>query len=265
MIGFRSRFEFSLVLAILAAILLLIFSPPLVFVPLGLFGLLYLTGPFVQRFSFFLPIVRRGNRDRAEIALTFDDGPDPETTPRLLKLLASNGIKGTFFVIGEKASANPSLIHEILAGGHEIGNHSDTHDVFLMLKGQKKIRKEIRECQEKLAEFSIEPRVFRPPVGITNRHLRPILNSLGMACVGFSCRPLDFGNRRLEGMKDKVLKNIRAGDILLLHDCRLHGAATVDQWLGQVEGILSGLREKQLQVVPLSNLIGMSVMERLGG
>ncbi len=262
--GFRSRFEFSFVLAVLTAIPLLFFNPHLALLPFGLFGLLCLVGSFLQRSSFFLPIIRSGNRDRAEISLTFDDGPDPETTPRLLKLLAHHGVKGTFFVIGQKAVANPELIREILAGGHEIGNHSDTHDVFLMLKGRQRIKDEIQSCQEKLACFSIRPLVFRPPVGVTNPHLRSILDLLEMACVGFSCRPLDFGNRRIRGVTEKVLMKIRAGDILLLHDSRPHGSATVNQWLGQVQGILSGLPEKQLQIVPLSRLIERPVMERLG-
>ena len=85
-----------------------------------------------------------------------------------------------------------------------------------------------------------------------------------MSCVGFSCRSLDFGNRRLVGMKDNILKKIKAGDILLLHDCKPHGANTTEQWLKQVEGILSGLQEKQLQPVHLSRLIRLPVMERLG-
>lgn len=261
--GFRSRFEFTFVLAVLTAVPLLLLNPPLALLPWVAFTLLCLTGPFVQRLSFFLPIARRGYGDRAEISLTFDDGPDAETTPGLLKLLARYGVKGAFFVIGEKAAANPGLIREILKEGHEIGNHSDTHDVFLMLRGRKKIAVDIQSCQETLARFSIIPKTFRPPIGITNPHLRPILKSLGMSCVGFSCRPLDFGNRRIAEMKDKVLNKIKAGDILLLHDCRPQGANTPKQWLKQVESILSGLQEKQLQPVPLSRLIERPVMERL--
>ncbi|MFH2130719.1 MAG: polysaccharide deacetylase family protein [bacterium] len=263
--GFRSRFEFSCVLTILTALPLLIFNPPLAILPLAIFGLLCLTGPFVQRFSFFLPILRKGDSHPGGISITFDDGPDPATTRRLLELLSRFNIKATFFVIGQKAMSNPDLIREILAGGHGIGNHSNSHDVFLMLRGRKKIENEIRHCQEKLASFSIRPRVFRPPVGITNPHLRSILERLGMVCVGFSCRPVDFGNRRFAGMKTRVLKKIRPGDILLLHDCHPHGEVTVDHWLEQVEGILSGLQEKQLQVMSLSDLIKRPVMERLEG
>ncbi len=239
--GFRSPFELASVLTILTVIPLLIVRPFLAILPLVIFSLLCLAGSFIQRFSFFLPIIRKGERNQAAVSLTFDDGPDPKTTPLLLALLARYGVKGTFFLIGEKVATHPDLIREILAEGHEIGNHSDTHDVFLMLRGKQQIAMDISRCQARLADFSARPWAFRPPVGVTNPHLRTILESQNMLCIGFSCRPLDFGNRRIKNLKDKVLENIRPGDIMLLHDCKPSGRATVDQWLEQVEGILLGL------------------------
>lgn len=261
---FRSRFELSVALAVVTAIPLAIIHLPLAIIPLAVFLLLCLTGPFVQRLNFFLPIIRKGNSNRAEIAITFDDGPDPATTPLLLDLLSRFNVKATFFVIGEKVIAQAGLVQKILAGGHELGNHSDSHDVFLMLRGRRVIEAEIRKCQERLANHSVRPRLFRPPVGITNPHLRQVLDNLNLVCVGFSCRPLDFGNRTIHRIADKVLKNIRSDDILLLHDCAPHGDATPGQWLKQVEAILIGLQERQLQVVPLSRLLNRSVMDRIG-
>jgi len=261
---FRSRFEISAALAALTTFPLLMLVPSLWFLPAAVFGLLCLVGPYVQRFSFFLTIVRRGKTDRPEIAITFDDGPDPETTPALLKLLSMYGIHATFFVIGEKIAACPDLVQAILDGGHDIGNHSDTHDVFLMLKGRRKIESEIISCQDRLSEFSIRPKTFRPPVGITNPHLGRILKNLGLICVGFSCRPADFGNRRINRMAVKVLKKIRPGDILLLHDCKPHGELSSGQFLEEVERIFVGLQSKQLKPVPLSSLIDRPVMDKIG-
>ncbi len=261
---FRSRFELSAALAALTTVPLLILVPSLWFLPAVVFGLLCLVGPYAQRLSFFLPIVRRGKTQRPEIAITFDDGPDPETTPALLELLSRFGFQVTFFVIGEKVAACPDLVRAILDGGHDIGNHSDTHDVFLMLKGRRKIEAEIITCQERLADFSIRPKTFRPPVGITNPHLRPILENLGLTCVGFSCRATDFGNRRINGMAEKVLKKIRPGDILLLHDCKPHGEMTSRQLMEEMERIFVGLQSKQLQPVPLSTLIDRPVMDKIG-
>lgn len=262
---FRSRYKVAAVIATAATMLLVPTGSVFTILPLVLFGGLCLIAPFVQRLSFFLPIVRKGNTGRMEIAITFDDGPDPATTPILLDLLAQFNVRATFFVIGRKAAAYPDLITRILDTGHDIGNHSDSHDVFLMLKKRKTIEKEIQTCQERLAPFSIRPRLFRPPVGITNPHLGPVLEDLGLVCTGFSCRAKDFGNRRTKAITEKVLARIRPDDILLLHDCAPHGDTTPEQWLKQVEGILEGLLEKQLQVVPLSRLIDQPVMEKTGG
>jgi hypothetical protein len=96
-------------------------------------------------------------------------------------------------------------------------------------------------------------------VGITNPRLLGALRDQGLACVAFSCRPLDFGNRRLKGLKDRVLRRVRRGDIVLLHD-QLPGDVPVAQWLEEIAGILAGLREMGLRVAPLSELVGFDVM-----
>lgn len=261
---FRSRFEMAAALAAGTTVVLAALDTAWAVLPPILFLALVLIGPFVQRLQFFLPVIRKGDGGRPEVSLTFDDGPDPDTTPLLLDLLACYRVRATFFVIGRKVFDNPDLIRKILENGHDIGNHSDSHDVFLMLRGREIIEREIRGCQDRLAQFSIRPKAFRPPVGITNPHLRPLLEKLDLDCIGFSCRPLDFGNRRIEGMADRVLYRIRSGDILLLHDCSLYNAATPSQWLEEIKTILEGLQDRELKIVPLSRLINRSVMETTG-
>jgi len=261
----RSRFEASAVAATGASAILAALSSAWWALPPLLFLALCLAGSFIQRLNFYLPIARRGDGSRREVSLTFDDGPDPATTPLLLDLLHRAEIRAAFFVVGRKASDHPHLIREILENGHEVANHSNSHDVFLMLKGRKTIEREISNCQDRLARFSIRPRAFRPPAGVTNPHLRPVLAKLGLDCIGFSCRPLDFGNRRIAGIGDKVLLRIRPGDILLLHDCTPHGGATPAQWLEEVKTILEGLPQKDLKAVALSRLLDRPVMEKTGG
>jgi hypothetical protein len=193
------------------------------------------------------------------VAITFDDGPDPRTLRPLLDLLAREKATATFFLVGRSAAAHPTLVREIVAAGHEVGNHSQTHDPFLMLRSCRRLAAEIEECQDVLARLGVIPLVFRPPVGITNPRLLGALRSQGLACVAFSCRPLDFGNRRLKGLKDRVLRRVRGGDIVLLHD-RLPGDVPVARWLEEIAGILAGLREMGLRVAPLSELVGFGVM-----
>lgn len=242
-----------------AAVVLLPFGWRPALVPLVLFSLVCLLAPFLPRLSFFLPVISRGPK-RPAVALTFDDGPDPEVTPRLLELLDRHQARATFFVTGSNAERHPQLVRAILARGHTIGNHTYHHSPFVMLQGSRKLRREITDAQRVLKGFGVTPRAFRPPVGVTNPHLWRILLEEGMYCVNFSCRALDFGNRRIAGLAARLLRRASPGDIVLLHDVTPEGADT-DRILAEFEALLSGLRDKGLAVIPLGQLLGKAVME----
>jgi peptidoglycan/xylan/chitin deacetylase (PgdA/CDA1 family)/SAM-dependent methyltransferase len=239
---------------------LLFVSPRLAVLPLALFILVCLVAPALPRFSFYLPIVSRGRKGAKGVALTFDDGPDPVVTPRVLELLARHGLKATFFVVGEKAERHPDLIRAILAQGHRIGNHSHTHPTLLMLKGRKAIAREVEQAQAVLKTFGIVPLAFRPPVGITNPALWPVLLKQGMFCLNFNRRALDRGNRRITGLADRILRRAQDRDIILLHDTLPH-RGTPDQLLNEFERLITGLGERGLAITPLQQLIGKEVME----
>lgn len=253
-----SRAHEAAAAAFVAAALLAPIHPLAAALPLASFVVACLAAPFFPAWAFFVPTVTHGPRDRPAVAITFDDGPNPRTLGPLLNLLARERAPATFFLVGRSAAANPALVREIVEAGHEVGNHSQTHDPFLMLRSCRRLEGEIAQCQAALAHLGVTPLVFRPPVGITNPRLLRALRSQGLACVAFSCRPLDFGNRRLEGLKDRVLRRVRRGDIVLLHD-RLPATVPLTRWLDEVAGILAGLRATGLQVVPLSELLGFGV------
>ncbi|MCF8145754.1 MAG: polysaccharide deacetylase family protein [Deltaproteobacteria bacterium] len=242
-----------------AAILLFFVEPRLSAMPLGIYLLLCVAAPFLPRFSFFLPVVSKGTSGEKAVALTFDDGPDPRSTPELLRLLQKYQVPGTFFVTGEKAFHHPELIMDILSLGHSIGNHSYSHDNFIMLKGAKTLMKEIQSTQEILHNFGIRPLAFRPPVGITNPRLGKVLGKLEMYTVNFSCRAVDAGNRRIRNLSARILKRLRPDDIIALHDTMPPDDA-LSHWVNEIELILSGIRERGFTVYPLSQLIGRPVM-----
>jgi peptidoglycan-N-acetylglucosamine deacetylase len=243
-----------------AAAVLAFFDLRFAAVPLALFLFLCLMAPFIPGFGFFLPIVSRGRRDRRAVALTFDDGPDRATTLRLLELLSMNGVTATFFVTGLRAAAHRDLVREILSRGHSVGNHSYRHSPFLMLKGTERLRGEIIATQSLLAEFGIRPLIFRPPVGITNPRLWRVLLEAGMYCVNFSLRARDAGNRRIGGLSRKILKRVKPGDIILLHDVAPGHGFDAERWLREVENIITGLKERTIDILPLADLIGRPVM-----
>jgi peptidoglycan/xylan/chitin deacetylase (PgdA/CDA1 family) len=201
-----------------------------------------------------------GSRAGKQAALTFDDGPDQETTPALLALLDKHEVKAAFFVVGSQAARHPELLAEILARGHELGNHSLNHDVFLMLRTSARLRREIEGCGQVLEQSGIRALAFRPPAGIVNPRLKSVLEGLGMFCVGFSVRGGDWGNRKIGGLSERIVRRIRPGDIVLLHDCRPAAGRDVSEWLKEVEAVITGLKRKKIGLVKLSELLRREIM-----
>jgi peptidoglycan/xylan/chitin deacetylase (PgdA/CDA1 family) len=249
--------------ALLLALLLGYFTiPQAAAIPLFLFLLACLGAPFFPQVSFFLPVISRGKPDAEGIALTFDDGPFPASTPVLLDLLAKYQLQATFFVTGEHAAAHPELIAAMLAHGHTIGNHSYRHDHLLMLRSCRTLHKDIQATQKVLGTAGIRPLVFRPPVGITSPRLQPVLASLGMQAVTFSCRTFDGGNRNIRNLAARVLKRLRPGDILLLHENPPQNETTKAYWYNELDHLFATLRQAY-RVVPLAALIDQPIMRSL--
>ena len=220
--------------------------------------------PFLPTVGFFLPIISQGNKNKTTIALSFDDGPSPGSTPYILHLLAQNNITATFFIIGKKAAQHPELIKEILENGHSIGNHSWSHDNLLMFKNSDNLARDLRKTQQILAEFGIRPLAFRPPVGITGPRLGKVMEELDMYTVNFSCRAFDRGNRRVRGFAQRILDRVKGGDILLLHDSSPFQDEQKEMWQNELAHLLSRL-DTRFQVVPLETLTGRPVMEQTTG
>lgn len=247
------------------ALLLLFIDPALSLVPIALFLLLLLAAPFMYRFGFFLPIIIRGRSGQPIVALTFDDGPDPVTTPLLLERLAAHHAPATFFVTGRRAAAHPELIQAILAAGHTIGNHSYNHDTLAAFKGPQRILSEIAETQRLLTRLGVTPLLFRPPVGITYPGLGKVLPRLGLTAVTFSCRARDGGNRSIARLCQRILRRVRADDIIMLHDSRPQRRAHLAHWLAEIDRILAGIAQKGLAIRPLAELIGRPAALLPGG
>lgn len=261
--GYISPAAMTGFVAIALAVILSFFSVRLVIIPLSFFVLCCVAAPFFPSWGFFLPVNSRGKTGRPAVSLTFDDGPDPETTRPLLQLLDRHSAKAAFFVTGEKAAKYGDLILDILDHGHEIGNHSYGHYPFLMLRRYQTLYREIESTQTVLSSFGISPAAFRPPVGITNPGLAHVLSQQNLYCVTFSCRANDFGNRYIKGLSRKILNKVKSDDIVLLHDIKPKVAMDTECFLREIDMILSSLKNKGLQIVPLAELLGKPVMVRI--
>ena len=235
------------------------FIHPLLTVAIALFYIVLCVGAcFFPQMNFLGPVISRGSSGKNEVAVTFDDGPSEFTTMKILDLLDRYSVKATFFVSGCNARQFPDLISEIIRRGHSIGNHSMTHDPFVMLKSYHVLYREVNDAKRVLQKMGIDALTFRPPVGIINPKLPSILTHLGLVCVTFSCRARDAGNVRMKNLAVKILKKVKGDDIILLHD--KPPRRPEDDLALEVEKILSGLISKGLRIVPLSELIGKKLM-----
>lgn len=156
---------------------------------------------------------------RREIALTLDDGPDPDVTPRVLDLLDRHGVKATFFCIGRKAQQYPDLCREIVARGHGVENHTQRHRHHFSLLGPAGFMREIRAAQNTLKRITgVEPRFFRAPAGLRNPFLDPVLAVLGLQLASWTVRGFDTRTRQVSRVQARLMRGLRPGAILLLHD-----------------------------------------------
>lgn len=154
-----------------------------------------------------------------QVALTIDDGPDPEITPRVLDVLDRHGARATFFCIGETARRHPRLIEAIVARGHAVENHSQRHQLLFSLRGPRSLRREIEAAQRTLTEISgVRPLFFRPPAGLRNPFLEPVLCALGLHLASWTRRGFDTRARDARQVARCLLRGLSARDILLLHD-----------------------------------------------
>ncbi len=155
------------------------------------------------------------------VALTIDDGPDPEVTPAVLDLLAQHQVRATFFCIGDRVAQHPELARRIAREGHEIGNHSEHHRYVFSLFGPAAMRREIALAQASIqAVCQAVPRFFRAPAGLRNPFLQPCLTDLDLQLASWTRRGYDTVNTDTEVVLERLTRNLRAGDILLLHDGR---------------------------------------------
>lgn len=154
-----------------------------------------------------------------QIALTIDDGPDPEITPRVLDLLDRYDARATFFCIGEAARKHPHWIEAIVARGHAVENHSQCHRTFFSLQGPRALRREIEAAQQLLTEVSgMRPLFFRAPAGLRNPFLEPVLCALGLHLASWTRRGFDTCVPDAQKVARRLLRGLAARDILLLHD-----------------------------------------------
>ncbi|MBR8280532.1 polysaccharide deacetylase family protein [Burkholderia vietnamiensis] len=183
------------------------------------------------------------------IALTIDDGPDPEVTPRVLDLLERHDARATFFCIGDLARRHPRWIEAIVARGHAVENHSQRHRHTFSLTGPAALRREIAAAQQTLTELTgTRPQFFRAPAGLRNPFLEPVLCELGLQLASWTRRGFDTRTRDAGIVAQRLLHGLAPRDILLVHDGHAaRDARGVPVVLDVLPALLRAAADAQLQ------------------
>lgn len=218
---------------------------------LGGIVLLYLAitayGSYQIQAGYFVSSVCKGKKK--SVALTFDDGPDPEFTPRILDILSEKQVKATFFVIGKKVEKYPELVRRMHDEGHIVANHSYSHHYLIALFSTARLTRDLKRCNDVISQtIDRTPAFFRPPFGVTNPRYAAAIKGNRLSSIGWSLRSLDTRAASKYALIDAVISKLKRGDIILLHD-RL--AVTTEA----LPDIIAHIQTKRMVIAPLSAVI----------
>jgi peptidoglycan/xylan/chitin deacetylase (PgdA/CDA1 family) len=215
--------------------------------------LIYAVGTALMLYLLFHPrnqwlVANRSRVDGAGcIALTFDDGPDPVDTPKLLDLLREKGVKATFFVVGKRADQYPEIVRRAWAEGHLVANHTWSHYPLFCFLTPGLLRAEIERGAESVhRSCGFRPRFFRSPVGQRHPLLGPYLKDAGLEYISWSIRTRDTLTNNSSVLAKRILDKAATGDIILLHDHLPSGAGVMLEALPRV---IDELRERGFKFV----------------
>lgn len=181
------------------------------------------------------------------IALTIDDGPSPTWTPRMLDLLAEHEVRATFFIIGEQVKEHPGLTRRIADAGHQICNHTETHPITIANLSKKRVRKEIVEARDRIADVTgVVPQFFRSPGGAWSKTVLDLVAEHGMLPVDWAVDPRDWARPGVGHIRRALLKG-KENNILLCHD----GGGDRSQTIKALKTVIPKLKKRGLTFVAL--------------
>ncbi len=218
--------------------------------PILLFSLLLFYGSYFIQSNFFVKALCNSTSQKKEIALSFDDGPVTSTN-LVLDILKKHNVPSAFFCIGKQMTENPEILKRIHEEGHVIGNHSFTHQALFDLMSKKQMKQELKETNN-VAKNTIGEnlKMFRPPYGVTTPVLAKAIKEEGFETIGWSLRSYDTMIDDVQKLVNKITSQIKAGDVILLHDSQ---KVTVSA----LEDIINKVRLKGYTFVRLDHLLNI--------
>ena len=209
-------------------------------------------GSYFIQWGFFLKSISSAKTSENWIALSFDDGPDPVKTERILDILKQSDTEAAFFCIGKKIQGNEGLLNRMVLEGHIIGNHSFSHHPLFDLFSSRKMLGELEDMSLSVKNITgFSPRFFRPPYGVTNPNLKKAILEGGFISIGWSIRSYDTIIRNKEHLLSKILGSLKPGAILLLHD-------TSETMIAVLPELLAGIHMTGFKITRLDKMINLN-------
>lgn len=213
-------------------------------------------GSFNIKWNYFLTALHSNKKCNFQnISITFDDGPHPEFTPKVLALLKKHNAKATFFCIGKNILKHPEVFNKIIEEGHAIGNHTFNHSTSFGFLNTKQVSNEI-ELTDKAIFKTIQKKalLFRPPFGVTNPSISKSLSKTKHKVIGWNVRSLDTKIKEETKIIHRITKKLTSGDIILLHD-------TSQKTVNVLEQLLLILNEQNYKSITVDKLLNIKAYE----
>ncbi len=227
-----------------------------IFIFIIIWLVLTIIGSFHIRWNYFLK-ANHSNKQVKEnvIALTFDDGPNKEFTPKILSLLKKYNAKATFFCIGKNVKDHPDILNKTVKDGHLIGNHSYNHHNSFGFLSTEKVIDELEKTKNIIEEaVDLKVHFFRPPFGVTNPNIAKAVKNLNLHTFGWSIRSLDTIAKDPEKVYQKIISKIKKGDVLLMHDANSLSVTVLEK-------VLKYLDQNNIKTITLDKLFNLNAYD----
>jgi len=207
-------------------------------------------GSFHIRWNYHLPALHFNNKIPDNlVAITFDDGPHPNFTPKILELLQKYNARASFFCVGQQVNLYGGIAQKIIDNGHTIGNHTYTHSNKFGFFGTQKVIVELQKTNATIKEITgLNPKLYRPAFGVTNPSISRAVKKLELKTVGWNIRSLDTTKRSKKAILKRITHKIKKGDIILLHD-------SSEKTVEVLEQLLLFLQQNKMQSVTVDQLL----------
>jgi peptidoglycan/xylan/chitin deacetylase (PgdA/CDA1 family) len=201
--------------------------------------------------NFFVPVLCHAETSEKTVALSFDDGPHPLYSPQILDTLKKCNVQASFFCIGKNIQGNETILRRINDEGHITGNHSYSHDFLFDMFGTQKMLVDMQQMDNAVTSVTgVKPALFRPPYGVMNPNLAKAIKKGNYLPVGWSIRSFDTTIKDREKLLSRIMKRLKSGDIILLHD-------TMEITAGILPELIEKIKSKGFSITRLDKMLNV--------